>query len=469
MTPDPLMLGVSGLRGTVGGSLTPPTVRRYTSAFGHWLTAAIGGRRAPRVVVGRDSRPSGSLFDDAATEGLVAAGCHVIRLGIATTPAVAIMVAKHRADGGVVITASHNPIEWNGVKVLRADGVAPAPDQISRIIDLFQSDAAPDMPIGQQSQSQQSPTQQDETADQVHVERILDRFDAAAVASGNLKVVLDSVHGAGGTSTAMLVRGLGAELIHLYAEPSGQFPHPPEPLREHLCELCAQVRAHGADIGFAQDPDADRLAIVDETGRFLGEEYTLALACLHVMERHRDPGPPVIVANLSTSRMVDDIAAQFGGRVVRTPVGEANVADAMRVQGAAIGGEGNGGVIWPPIGHVRDSLTGIALIMRLLADRAEPVSAIVRRLRAYAIVKEKVAISDEVVHGLEATLRQRFGEQAIDVQDGVRIDWPYKWIHVRRSNTEPIMRLIAEAADENEARELISETRRVLGIEPQAS
>jgi len=454
------MLGVSGMRGIVGGSLTPPTVTRYAAAFGHWLAGSIGSRRAPRVVIGRDSRPSGESFDDAATRGLIAAGCQVIRLGVATTPAVAIMIARHEADGGVVITASHNPIEWNGVKLLRADGVAPPPDQIDRIIELFRSDVPQDVPVARQTAAQH-----DACADKVHVERILERIDVDAVASGKLKVVIDSVHGAGGPSAARLVRALGGDLVHVYAEPTGQFPHPPEPLRDNLTELCAQVKALGAHVGFAQDPDADRVAIVDETGNFLGEEYTLALSCQEVLERHHGPDPPVVVTNLSTSRMVDDIAARSGGRVIRTPVGEANVAAAMRACAAQIGGEGNGGVIWPPVGYVRDSLSGIALMMRMLAHEAEPLSAIVRRLRAYAIVKEKVPVRDKVVHGMEAALRARFREQAIDVQDGVRIDWPQKWVHIRRSNTEPIIRLIAEAADEVEALELLADVRAALGLD----
>jgi phosphomannomutase len=253
----------------------------------------------------------------------------------------------------------------------------------------------------------------------------------------------------------MLLETLGVELVHLYAEPTGQFPHTPEPTRENLTGLCEAVREHGADIGFAQDPDADRLAVVDEAGRYIGEEYTLALAALHVLSR--TPGPAV--ANLSTSRMLDDLAERYGGHVIRTPVGEANVAAAMREHQAVIGGEGNGGVIWPPIACVRDSLGGMALLLELLAGRDQPLSRIVADIPAYAIVKTKQPIAPGGAEGILQRLADRYADEKLDTQDGVRIDRDRGWVHVRPSNTEPILRVIAEAPDQSAAEALIDEMR----------
>ena len=250
----------------------------------------------------------------------------------------------------------------------------------------------------------------------------------------------------------------------MYAEPTGWFPHPPEPTRANLSELCDKVKAAGADVGFAQDPDADRLAIVDDQGRYIGEEYTLALATLHLLQ-----AGDAVAANLSTSRMIDDIAQRVGGRVLRTPVGEANVAKAMRDAGARLGGEGNGGVILPQVSQVRDSIAGMALTLELIARRKQKLSAIVDAMPAYAIVKDKVPATDELKSQLQPKLEAAFAGARIDTQDGVRVDFDNRWVHVRPSNTEPIVRLIAEAADEPAARELIAQAAAALGIKSKAN
>ncbi|MEE9211163.1 MAG: hypothetical protein V3U29_00750, partial [Phycisphaeraceae bacterium] len=320
MSDAPLMLSVSGLRGLVGRSLTPPVAARYAAAFGSWLRARYADKSgALHVVLGRDSRPSGQMFESAAVSGLVAAGCRVTQLGIVSTPGVAIMTQHLGAQGGMVITASHNPIQWNGIKVFRHDGVAPTADQVRDIIDRFHADREDYVGV-----KKDAPLTEDDSTPRVHTELLLRHLDVAAIRKRKLKVVLDSMHGAGGAETAALLEALGVELVHLYAEPSGQFPHHPEPTRENVVSLCQAVREHGGDIGFTQDPDADRLAVVDETGSYIGEEYTLALSCLHVLERcaAESAGATVkVAANLSTSRMIDDIAAQFGAQVVRTAVG----------------------------------------------------------------------------------------------------------------------------------------------------
>ncbi|MCX5662863.1 MAG: phosphoglucosamine mutase [Planctomycetota bacterium] len=462
MSDAPLMLSVSGLRGLVGQSLTPPVAARYGAAFGSWLKGqprADGSKdRPPHVVLGRDSRPSGPWVEQAVTAGLLAVGCRVTSLGIVTTPSVAIMAEHLGADGGMVITASHNPIIWNGIKALRHDGVAPPPEQAKEIIERFKADRLDYVGV----EALQSMARDDSTH-AVHAKLVMARVDAGLVRKRRPRVVLDSVHGAGGAAAAIVLKELGVDLVHLYAEPTGQFPHPPEPTRENLVSLGKAVRDAKADIGFAQDPDADRLAVVDERGEYIGEEYTLALAALHVLAREGKKGASV-AANLSTSRMLDDIAAAAGATVVRTPVGEANVAAAMRKNGCVIGGEGNGGVIFPPICFVRDSIAGIALILELLSARNEPLSRIVGRIPSYAILKDKVDLKPGMGERIAPTLRAHFAGQKIDEQDGVRIDWPDRWVHVRTSNTEPIMRLIAEARDAGTAKKLIAEVRGALGL-----
>jgi phosphomannomutase len=470
MSDAPLMLGVSGLRGLVGRSLTPIVAARYGAAVGGWFRSQRRGGDAgpPHVVVGRDSRPSGQMLELATVAGLVAVGCRVTRLGIVTTPGVAIMTEHLGADGGIVITASHNPIEWNGIKTLRHDGVAPPPDQAADIVVRFKRDEPAWAVV-----DDLMPVQENETSHSVHVDRVLAHVDVAAIRRRRPKVVLDSVNGAGGPVTKLLLDALGVELVHLNAEPTGRFPHRPEPLRENLTDLCEAVRRHGADAGFAQDPDADRLVVVDERGRYIGEEYTLALAVLHVLqkvvgERGGEAGrggPLTVAANLSTSRMIDDVAGRFNVRVQRTPVGEANVAAAIRATGAIVGGEGNGGVIWPKVILVRDSLVGIALVLEMLASQDAKLSDWVARIPAYAIVKDKLAIAPGVMEGVPDALRGAFADAKCNLDDGVRMDWPDRWVHVRASNTEPILRIIAEAPDEAEARRLIGQVKRTLGLD----
>ncbi len=452
----PLMLSVSGMRGLVGRSIHPVLVARYASAFGSWLRE-FTGKNVPHVVIGRDSRPSGLMFECAAVSGLIATGCRVTRVGVLSTPGVAIMIGHHQADGGMVITASHNPIIWNGVKALRHDGVAPPPEQAKQIIQRFHEDRISYVPV-----EDLQPCADDTTGVQVHVDRILPHIDVEAIRSAKLTAVVDSVCGAGGREARALLDALGVQVVHMYAEPTGKFPHTPEPTRENLTELCEKVRQIGAAIGFAQDPDADRLAVVDENGCYIGEEYTLALSVLHLLKAGE-----TAVANLSTSRMIDDIADSVGATVRRTPVGEANVAACMAECGASIGGEGNGGVIWPKVSGVRDSLAGMAILLEMLAKQARPLSALVKQIPAYAIVKEKVDASPDLIAKIKPLLTEAFKDQRIDTQDGVRIDWPDRWVHVRPSNTEPIIRIIAEAVDEQAAKDLIRQVRQVLGLDTQ--
>ena len=465
MSDAPLMLGVSGLRGVVGKSLLPQTAARYGAALGRWFSSQRrrGTESAAHVVIGRDSRPSGESIETATVSGLLASGCRVTRSGVVTTPGVAVMVGHLGADGGVIVTASHNPEQWNGIKALRHDGIALAADQVGTVIDDFTNDRS-DYAVDDAGTASDC----DQDAGQVHIARVLSHIDSQAIRNRGLKVVLDSVNGAGGPETASLMRQLGVELVHLNAEPTGQFTHPPEPSEANLVDLCRAVPECGADLGFAQDPDGDRLAIVDEAGMYIGEEYTLSLSAMHVLDTAGGGAGSVMAANLSTSRMIDDVADRAQARVIRTPVGEANVAAAMCDHNALVGGEGNGGVIWPVCSHVRDSLAAAALVLEMLARRNVPLSDIVGSMPRYAMIKHKVQINDttrsDIVGSLSSTLQAHLDAPSVDCQDGVRLDWPDRWVHVRPSNTEPVLRIIAEAPDDRSAADLVDKVRQALAI-----
>jgi len=455
MSDTPLIITISGLRGLIGKTLTPVVAAQYGQAVGMWFKTQI---KKPAIVVGRDSRPSGLMIQNAFVSGLTAVGCKVITLGIATTPGVGLMIGRLHADGGVVITASHNPIQWNGIKVLTSQGIAPSPKKAQQIIDLFHQNQPEYVPV-----TKIKAVETDSTLTKIHARTILRHIDVDIIRRRRIKVVLDSIHGAGGPETLVLLKELGVELIHLYAKPTGHFPHGAEPTKEHLTELAIEVKKHKADIGFAQDPDADRLAIVDNKGNYIGEEYTLALCAKHLFEEN-PKAKKIAVTNLSSSRMLDDVAAQYGGKVYRSAVGEANVAKCMQKEKALFGGEGNGGIIWPKIGYVRNSLVGIALILEMLAKKDKSLSKIASTIPSYAIVKDKVDIKPGMADTIEPALRSAFGDAIFDTQDGVRVDWKDRWVHVRPSNTEPILRLIAEAPDNASCEELIAKCAQAMGL-----
>jgi len=456
MADAPLMISVSGVRGIIGESLTPQVAVAFGQAFGHFLKQqpAVGGsgETKRKVAIGRDTRPSGPLVTGAVVAGLLSVGVDVVDVAVATTPSVALFGRFLKADAAIVITASHNPIQWNGIKFLRHDGIAYPPAQAAEIKATYFAGAwklATIDALGAFSE--------DSRVHANHVQAVLALFDARGIAEKRFRVVLDSVNGAGCVGTPMLMGKLGAELIHMNAEATGRFAHTPEPTKDNLVDLCAKVKERRAAVGFAQDPDADRLAVVDENGTYIGEEYTLALCTLARMMSK--PGP--VCANLSTSRMVDDIAAKYGQKVYRTPVGEANVAGKMMEVGAVIGGEGNGGAIDLRVGPVRDSFLGIAMVLDLMTRTGKTISGLVNEIPRYAMIKTKFECTPEQSAALVAKVKEAFKDQKLDTQDGVRIDWPTGWVHVRQSNTEPIARVIAEAADEPTARELIARVERL--------
>jgi phosphomannomutase len=447
------MIGISGMRGTIGGSLTPVVVARMSAAFARFLKSRQTGGGRIKIVFGRDSRPSGTWVRDAAVAALVASGVEVIDLDIVSTPGVAMMVKHLGADAGVIATASHNPIEWNGLKFLNREAVAPPPVDAMAIAELYKNEQADFAKV-----EDLVPARRDTQTHALHVKKVLEFVDVLGISSKRYKVVLDSVNGAGCVSSATMLGKLGCELIHINGTPDGRFAHEPEPTEKNLVSLCEEVRRQRAAVGFAQDPDADRLAIVDETGRYIGEEYSLVLCAKWILSRR----PGVSVTNLSSSRMLDDVAAQTSSRVIRTPVGEANVIQAMLENNASIGGEGNGGVIDPRIVPGRDSLVGMAYVLQLMAATNLSISQLVAQIPRYEIVKTKFPCRREDADRVVAALRKRYASEKIDVQDGIRIDFAQAWLHARPSNTEPIMRIIAEAPDRPKADKLIDEAQAVV-------
>jgi len=432
---DSLMIGVSGIRGIVGRSLTPELLVRFALAYGTYLD---GGR----VVVARDTRTSGDMIKHSVFAGLLSAGCSIVDINICPTPTASVMITELGADGGVVITGSHNPVEWNALKFMGADGVCLSEDEGRRLLDIYYRGGFTAV-----DWSGLKEVEEDHTAMDVHINRVMANVDADNVRERAFRVALDSCNGAGSLITPLLLERLGCDLTRVHCTPNGLFPHNPEPTFEHLEELCRVVAEGEFDVGFAQDADADRLAIIDETGRHIGEEYTLALAAREILEHHKGP----VAANLSTSRMIDDIAARAGVEVVRTKVGEANVAAAMKAHGCVAGGEGNGGIIDPRTCYTRDSLSGMALVLELLAREKRTVSGIIADLPSYAICKTKFECARGKVEKILAAVKDSAGDASINELDGVRLDFPDRWVHVRPSNTEPAVRVIAEAPGQTDA------------------
>ncbi len=453
---SPLILSVSGARGIVGASMTPVVALEYAAAFASHLKAT-GAPRQPVVCLGRDTRPSSPMLAAAAAAGLAGSGARVVDLGVVPTPTVGVM-ASGGADGGLVVTASHNPSQWNGIKCINRLGMAPAPSEAAEIARRYREHEVEWAAFREIPRREHEPR-----ALEQHVDRVLAGVDGEAVRRARLKVALDPNHGAGARAGRMLLEALGCEVLLLNGEPDGQFAHGLEPVPENLEQLARATAAGGFVAGFAQDPDADRLAIVDERGRCLGEEYTLVLAAWMMLKRH---GPGPIVVNLSTSRMIDDLAGRFPGTsVLRTAVGEANVAMEMRARGARVGGEGNGGVILPEVVLIRDSLGAMAQVLALRAGEGRPLSALAASIPGYAMIKHRIEIRPGA-QSVEAMDRvaARFRGARLDTSDGVRIDIDEGWVHLRPSNTEPIIRLIAEARTRERAMRLIEEVAKAAGL-----
>jgi len=434
------ILSISGLRGIVGDGLDPEYVTHFAAALG---TMFDGGT----VVVSRDGRSTGEMLMHAVLSGLLATGCRVIDLGIASTPTCGVLVTHLGAAGGLQLTASHNPIEWNGLKPFSPMGGVFDAELGRKLLHQLEQ------PAIYRSWQGLGVVESCARGAEVHLEKILQLVDVAAIRRRKFRVVLDVNHGAGAILGPLLLETLGCQVTVLGGVPDGHFEHPAEPLKENLTGLADVVRNNGAEVGFAEDPDADRLAIVDETGRYIGEELTLALCVDHILSQQRG----AVVVNGSTSRVTADLAARYGCDFHRSHVGEANVVAKMREVTALIGGEGNGGIIEPKVGYVRDSFVGMAYVLDGLAKRTAPLSTWVDSLPSYVIVKDKLHCPRELVEPACAALRLAFADATATEGDGLRLDWPDRWVQVRASNTEPIIRVIAEAPDEETARSLCNE------------
>ena len=442
-----LIISISGMRGIIGENLTPDIAARYGCAFGAFLKDHYRENHEKlKVCIGRDSRPSGPMLASAIISGLNSVGIDLIDLGIVTTPCVGIMLRNLHCAGGIVVTASHNPIEYNGIKLLLDNGIAP-PSELSEKIkkryDDNDFDLVDSISCGKLSFNDQ--------ADRVHIDKVLSIINPQSIEAKKYKVVLDSVNGAGGRIGKTILNELGCEVIAINNEMTGIFAHTPEPTKENLVELAERVKEEQAVVGFAQDPDGDRLAIVDENGSYIGEEYTLAFAAKYIFSKMQG----LAAANLSTSRMIDDIAAKSGSQVIRTPVGEANVADAMVKNNCVIGGEGNGGVIDLRVGPIRDSIVGMAMVLQLMAESGKTISQLVSEIGGYYVYKTKAPADSDQAQAVIEKVKKQFPQAKLNTSDGCRLDFDDGWVHLRTSNTEPIMRIIIETIDQQAAAKYI--------------
>lgn len=446
---------ISGFRGTIGGpeedNLTPPDVVRATQGYGSWILSALdAGAGRPKVVVGRDARPSGDMVQRLVTGTLMGMGIDVIDLGLSTTPTVEMAVIGEGADGGIILTASHNPVQWNALKLLDADGAFISAEAGAEVIrrSAQPHSFAPVEDLGTISAHS--------GWIDAHIQAILDLdlVDRDAVAKAGFKVAVDAVNSTGGIAVPKLLHALGVEeVVELYCEPHGRFPHNPEPRPEHLTALSGAVVEHGCHLGITVDPDVDRLAFVSEDGTMFGEEYTLVAVADYILQHT----PGAVVSNLSSTRALRDVAASHGQSYTASAVGEVNVVKAMSETQAIIGGEGNGGVIYPTLHAGRDALVGIALFLSHLAHRGGAVSDMRKGYPHYEMVKAKIDLDPNWdVDRLLASFAQEVNHLKPSTIDGVKLDLPEGWVHLRKSNTEPIVRVYAEAASQAAAMDLVN-------------
>jgi phosphomannomutase len=433
-----LKISISGVRGVVGDSLTPALLTRFAQAFGTY----IGGGR---IVIGRDTRSSGEMVCRAVTAGLLSSGCRLVDLGVCPTPTVQLLVRRWGARGGVAITASHNPPEWNALKFIGSDGLFLGGASGRELLDIYHQ--------GEYTKVDGSGMRDVESradAGEIHVAAVLDALGALPSGARRLRVAIDACNGAGSVVGPRLLQALGVDVVPLNVTPDGRFPRPAEPTPEALKDLSEAVRAHGCDVGFAQDMDADRLAVVSERGDAIGEDLTLILAIQQVLAT--TPGP--VVTNIATTHAVDAVAATFGCTVTRSPVGEANVTDAMRRAGAVVGGEGNGGVIYPRVNFARDSLVGMGLVLHRLASTGQTVSSLVAQLPPRHMVKRQLACPSHRVTEAVRRARAAYARYPADGRDGLKVSTPEGWFLLRGSNTEPVLRLVVEAESQAAAERL---------------
>ncbi|MGB0391476.1 MAG: phosphoglucosamine mutase [Salibacteraceae bacterium] len=449
----PLIKSISGIRGTIGGQpdegLTPLDVVKFTSAFGFWLLQK-NNSETPKVVVGRDARISGEMVSNLVCSTLQGLGINVVDLGLSTTPTVEVAVPYYKAIGGIIITASHNPKEWNALKLLNDKGEFISATDGAEVLELADKDEV----VFAEVDSLGSIEKNDEFGN-IHIQQILDLplVNVDAIKARKFKVVLDAVNSTGGIFVPQLLEALNVEVKKLYCEPNGKFPHNPEPLPENLTELISVMKDEAYDLGIVVDPDVDRLALVSETGEVFGEEYTLVAVSDYVLGKTKGD----TVSNMSSTRALRDVTEKFGQNHHASAVGEVNVVNKMKAVNAVIGGEGNGGVIYPELHYGRDSLVGIALFLSHLAEKECKASALRSSYPNYHISKNKISLTPEIdVDKVLELVEKKYKNQPINTEDGLKIEFDKEWVHLRKSNTEPIIRIYSESEHQTTA-EILAE------------
>lgn len=469
----PLIKSISGIRGTIGGTsgenLTPSDILKFTGAYLAFIKKNYPNIKV-KIVIGRDARVSGEMVRNLVVGALTSAGADVVDLGLATTPTVEMMVVSQKAQGGIIITASHNPAGWNALKLLNAQGEflsAADGKEVLALAEEVTADSVREEKLGSVSFY--------EDAAENHIKAVLAAplVEAAIIKKANFKIVVDGINSVGGIVMPHLLKELGVKpenIITINCEPNGRFAHKPEPLAENLAQIMAEVKKQKADLGIVVDPDVDRLAFIDENGEMFGEEYTLVAVADYVLKNfaildQAEPGKykPAAVSNLSSSRALRDVAVRHGGEYAAAAVGEVNVVAQMRGIKAVIGGEGNGGVIYPPLHFGRDAFIGVALVLTALAKSGQKMSECRKELPEYFMVKDRVELSAGIdLPALLGKIKAAYASEKIADIDGVKIDWPDSWVHLRASNTEPIIRIYAEAGSEAAARQRVEEVRRLI-------
>lgn len=438
-----LIKSISGIRGTIGGktgdNLTPLDAVKFASAYGTWLKE-YSKKQDLKVVVGRDARISGPMIHNLVVNTLIGLGIDVIDLGLSTTPTVEVAVPLENADGGIILTASHNPKQWNALKLLNEKGEFLNGAKGEKILEIAEAEAFEFAEVDDLGEIQINDAYMD-----IHIDEVLNLplVDVNAVKAARFKVVVDGVNSSGGIIIPRLLKLMGVEVVELYCEPNGHFPHNPEPLKEHLMDICNLVLSEKADLGIVVDPDVDRLAFISEDGEMFGEEYTLVAVADYVLSKT----PGNTVSNMSSSRALRDITNKYGGTYEASAVGEVNVVELMKKNNAIIGGEGNGGIIYPELHYGRDSVVGVALFLTYLANLKMPVSALRASYPQYYMSKNKIELTPQIdVDAILTAMTDHYKSEDITTVDGVKIDFAENWVHLRKSNTEPIIRIYTEAA-----------------------
>ena len=460
-----LIKSISGIRGTIGGTvgdnLTPIDTVKFAAAYGTWIKSQRT-KENYRVVVGRDARISGAMVQNLVMNTLIGMGIDVIDLDLSTTPTVEIAVPLEHADGGIILTASHNPKQWNALKLLDHNGEFLNAEHSQRVLDIAAADAMEFADVDDLGTITENQAYFD-----IHIDEVLDLefVNVKAISDCNFKVVVDAVNSTGGIAIPLLLERLGVEAVKIHCEPNGQFPHNPEPLKQHLTDLSEKVVSSHADFGIAVDPDVDRLAFMDEKGVMFGEEYTLVACADYILSQR----PGNTVSNLSSTRALRDVTEKHGGTYTASAVGEVNVVNAMKATNAVIGGEGNGGIIYPESHYGRDALVGVALFLSLLAERKIAVSELRASYPSYFMSKKKIDLNPSIdVDAILVAMEAKYAHEQISTIDGVKIDFATEWVHLRKSNTEAIIRIYTEAPSQEKADvladKIIDEIKKVAGL-----